>query len=69
MESAFQSRQLLDAQRKGVFSHFPKIALGVLFGSVASGRQRADSDLYIAVAAERDELVKKHGFTAYDYHE
>lgn len=43
----------LDVQLKDVLAHFPRIALVVLFGSVASGRQRADSDLDIAVAAER----------------
>ena len=43
----------MDAQLKEVFAHFPKIALAVLFGSVALGRQRADSDLDIAVAAKR----------------
>lgn len=44
----------IEAQLKEVFSHFPKIVLAVLFGSVASGRQRADSDLDIAVAAKQD---------------
>jgi predicted nucleotidyltransferase len=53
MEAASQSPQNIDAQLKKVFAHFPKIALVVLFGSVASGRQRADSDLDIAVAAEQ----------------
>lgn len=49
----FQSQQPIDAQLKEVFAHFPKIALAVLFGSVALGRQRADSDLDIAVAAKQ----------------
>ena len=53
MEAASQSRQPIDAQLKEVLAHFPKIALAVLFGSVALGRQRADSDLDIAVAADR----------------
>lgn len=48
METAHQS---IDTQIKEVLTHFPKIALVVLFGSVASGRQRPDSDLDIAVAA------------------
>jgi len=43
----------IEAQLKGVFAHFPQIALAVIFGSVAAGRQRADSDLDIAVAAKR----------------
>ena len=53
MEAASQSRQPIDAQLKEVLAHFPKIALAVLFGSVAMGRQRADSDLDIAVAAKQ----------------
>ena len=51
METASQSR--LDTQLKEVFAHFPKITLALLFGSVALGRQRADSDLDIAVAAKQ----------------
>ncbi len=51
MEAASQSQQSIDAQLKEVLAHFPKIVLAVLFGSVALGRQRADSDLDIAVAA------------------
>lgn len=43
----------LDVQLKEVFAHFPNIALAMLFGSVALGRQRADSDLDIAVAAQQ----------------
>jgi predicted nucleotidyltransferase len=48
-----QSQQSIDAQLKEVFAHFPKITLAILFGSVASGRQRTDSDLDIAVAADQ----------------
>ena len=48
-----QFQQPIDAQLKEVFTHFPQIALVVLFGSVAMGRQRADSDLDIAVAAKQ----------------
>lgn len=48
-----QHSQTIDAQLKEVLSHFPSIALAVLFGSVAAGRQRVDSDLDIAVAAAR----------------
>lgn len=51
MEAASQSQQSIDAQLKEVLAHFPKIVLAVLFGSVALGRQRVDSDLDIAVAA------------------
>lgn len=53
MKAASQSQQPIDMQLKEVLAHFPKIALAVLFGSVASGHQRADSDLDIAVAAEQ----------------
>jgi predicted nucleotidyltransferase len=53
MKAASQSQQPIDAQLKEVLAHFPKIVLAVLFGSVATGRQRADSDLDIAVAAKQ----------------
>jgi predicted nucleotidyltransferase len=48
-----KSPQTIDAQLKEVLARFPQIALAVLFGSVALGRQRADSDLDIAVAAKQ----------------
>ncbi len=48
-----QSPQPIDAQLKEVFTHFPQITLAVLFGSMALGQQRADSDLDIAVAAKK----------------
>jgi predicted nucleotidyltransferase len=51
--SASQSTQSIDAQLKKVLANFPEIALAVLFGSVALNRQRADSDLDIAVAAKQ----------------
>jgi predicted nucleotidyltransferase len=51
MKTESQPQQLIDVQLREVFAHFPKIALVVLFGSVASGHQRPDSDLDIAVAA------------------
>lgn len=50
METAPQS---LDVQLKEVLAHFPEIAFAMLFGSVALGNQRADSDLDIAVAAKK----------------
>jgi len=50
---ASQSPQTIDAQLKDTLTSFPEIILVVLFGSVALGRQRADSDLDIAVAAKR----------------
>lgn len=53
IKAASQFQQPIDMQLKEVLDHFPKIVLAVLFGSVASGHQRADSDLDIAVAAEQ----------------
>ncbi len=53
MKAASQSTQTIDAQLKEVLSHFPNIAFAMLFGSVALGRQRADSDLDIAVSAKQ----------------
>ena len=41
----------IDAQVRNVLARFSDISLALLFGSVAAGRQRADSDLDIAVAA------------------
>ena len=52
-EATPQSPQTIDAQLKDVLAHFPQIVLAVLFGSVAVGRQRADSDLDMAVAAKQ----------------
>ena len=38
---------------KGVLAQFPTLVLALVFGSVAQGRERADSDLDIAVAARQ----------------
>ena len=57
LETIAKSGQI-DAQLREVFAHFPKIALVILFGSVAMGRQRADSDLDIAVAADHPLTVE-----------
>ena len=43
----------IDAVLLDVLAHFPTLVLALVFGSVAQGRQRADSDLDIAVAANR----------------
>jgi len=53
METASQSAQTMDVQLKEVLAHFPTIVFAMLFGSVALGRQHADSDLDIAVAAHQ----------------
>lgn len=51
MESVAQKS--IDTQVREVLAHFPNIVLAVLFGSVATGHERADSDLDIAVAAKQ----------------
>ena len=43
----------IDNQLRGVLERFPNLVLALVFGSVAQGRQRADSDLDIAVAAHQ----------------
>ncbi len=53
MDTVTKSTPAIDVQLKEVLTHFPKIAIAVLFGSVASGRQRADSDLDLAVASKQ----------------
>ena len=42
----------VDAQVRGVLARFPTVELALVFGSVATGRQRPDSDLDIAIAAK-----------------
>lgn len=48
-----RSIQSIDRLIVEVLGHFPRICLAVLFGSLALGRQRQDSDLDIAVSASR----------------
>ena len=43
----------IDAQLRDVLSGFPQIKLAILFGSVASGTANAQSDLDLAVIAEK----------------
>ncbi len=43
----------IDAVLLDVLVRFPALVLALVFGSVAQGRQRAESDLDIAVAANR----------------
>lgn len=45
--------QGIDALLRDVLAGFPSLVLALVFGSVAQGRQRADSDLDIAVAASQ----------------
>ena len=42
---------ITDDQLRHVLARFPSLTLAVLFGSGATGHQRFDSDLDIAVAA------------------
>ena len=42
----------IDAQLREVLARFANVTSAVLFGSAAEGRQRTDSDLDIAVAAD-----------------
>jgi predicted nucleotidyltransferase len=48
-----------DALLRAVLERYPQICLAVLFGSVASGRQRPGRDLDLAVAAERPLTVSE----------
>ena len=43
----------IDVMLKDVLTQFPTLVLALVFGSVAQGRERADSDLDIAVAARQ----------------
>lgn len=52
-ESVFPSLSGADAQLCKVLARFPGLVLGLVFGSVAQGRQRPDSDLDIAVQAKQ----------------
>ena len=49
----------IDAQLREVLARFPTLLLALVFGSVAQGRQRADSDLDIAVAAQQALTVEE----------
>ena len=51
--SISRSPQAIDELLKGVLTNFPQIELALLFGSMAAGHARFDSDLDIAVAAHR----------------
>ncbi|CAA9893010.1 DNA polymerase III subunit beta [Candidatus Methylobacter favarea] len=44
---------IIDNQLREVLAGFPELILALVFGSVAQGRQRPDSDLDIAVAANQ----------------
>ena len=46
------SSQQVDEQIRGVLKGFPLVSIAILFGSVASGCARAESDLDLAIAAQ-----------------
>jgi predicted nucleotidyltransferase len=50
-ESCKKIQQPIDLLHKEVLTQFPQLCLAIVFGSVAFGRQRPDSDLDIAIAA------------------
>jgi len=50
-ESYEKNQQPIALLLKEVLTQFPQVSLVILFGSVALGRQRPDSDLDIAIAA------------------
>lgn len=49
----------IDVQLREIFTRFPNVSLAVLFGSVATGLPRAESDLDIAVAADHPLTVEE----------
>jgi uncharacterized protein len=51
--SASQAASSADAQLVNVLSNFPYLEQAIVFGSVAGGRARPDSDLDVAVAAQQ----------------
>ena len=53
MKTSSQSLLSIEQQLRDVLTAFPNISFAILFGSVASGRQRKESDLDIAVAAQQ----------------
>lgn len=54
--SSLRSESQPDAALRRVLARFPQLTLALVFGSVARGTPRPDSDLDIAVARERGEL-------------
>lgn len=53
LEDNTEVLSLIEATIQKVLANFDGITLVILFGSVATGRQRTDSDLDIAVAAQQ----------------
>lgn len=59
MNNAISHSLEIDVRLREVFAHFPMVVFAVLFGSVASGRARAESDLDIAVAFDHALTVEE----------
>jgi predicted nucleotidyltransferase len=53
LSSRPQALSSSDVLLRNVLARFPVVVLALVFGSVAQGRERADSDLDIAVAANQ----------------
>ena len=51
LTNMIQPENTLDNQLRAVLRHFPNVVQALVFGSAAKGKQRADSDIDIAVAA------------------
>lgn len=52
----------INKQLQEVLTHFPDLVLALVFGSVAEGRPRPDSDLDIAVAAKQVSVAQGEKF-------
>jgi len=52
----------INKQLQEVLTRFPELVLALMFGSVAEGRPRPDSDLDIAVAAKQVPVAQGEKF-------
>lgn len=52
-DTTLSAQQTMDSLIREVLSNFSQIQLALLFGSIASGSQRQNSDLDIAIAANQ----------------
>jgi predicted nucleotidyltransferase len=58
--SPYQAIPAIAADLTDVLARFPQLVLALVFGSVAQGSERPDSDLDIAVAATQPLTVAEH---------
>jgi len=56
----YQAMPAIAADLSDVLARFPQLVLALVFGSVAQGSERPDSDLDIAVAAKQPLTVAEH---------